>query len=192
MESKNVSGVTVPPTPADEVEMHPFACAQRHIYDRIRAIGGIEPRQAGRVYLSLENIEYVFYEFLRRFEEETGAAVLPENQTLEYFAEMLVETYYGMTDSFDNERAPTPQQIVDNVSAWNQLTVDWFLVRAMQGYNRQRNYVRRYKDYKYGTKLWDGVKPITKRTKRIEANLLQNYAAIGTTLGKPRYPVRDE
>lgn len=175
----------------EKVQMHPFLCVQTYVYDRLRSIGGVEPRQIGRMYLSLDNIEYIFYEFLRRFEEETGAQVLPENQTMGDFAEMIVDTYFGMTDSFDHLRAPTSEDIVDNVMAWNKLTVDYFLVRALQGYNRQGNYIKRYKNYKYGAKLWDPVKPITKKTKRIETNLLQNYAAIGTTLGRPKYPVRD-
>lgn len=186
----DASGVDIPYY-VDEIPLHPFYCVQRLIYDRIRSIGGVEPRQIGRVYLSLENIEYIFYEFLRRFEEETGAVALPENQTLGDFAEVLVNTYFGMTDSFDHLLAPTPQDIIDNVTAWNKLTIDYFLVSVTRVYNRQTNYIRRYKDYKYGVKLWDAVKPISKRTKRIETNLLQNYAAVGTTLGKPKYPVRD-
>lgn len=186
----DVSGVIVPKY-SDEIPLHPFVCVQRQIYDRIRSIGGVEPRQIGRVYLSLENIQYLFYEFLAKYEEETGAVALPENQTLGDFAEIIVGTYFGLTDSFDYIRAPTPQEIVDNVTAWNKLTVDYFLVSVTRVYNRQMNYIRRYKDYKYGVKLWDAVKPISKKTKRIETNLLQNYAAVGTTLGKPKYPVRD-
>jgi len=178
-------------TSYSDASLHPFASVQQVIYDRLQAIGGVFPKRVGRVYLAVENIEYLFYEFLRRFTEETGAEVLPENQTLEDYAEVLVNTYYGLIDSFDNEDAPDDQQMTDLVMAWNTCTIDYMLTATMRAYNRQNNYVRRYKDYKYGVKLWDPVKPISKKTKRIELNVLQNYAAIGTTLGKPRYPVRD-
>lgn len=170
---------------------HPFFCVQRHIYDRIRTIGGIEPRRTARTYLTMKNLEFIFYKFLARFAEETGTEVLPENQSMQFFAEYVFETYYGMMDSFDNEPNPTPQQIMDYVSAWNKNTVDWLLLRTMRAYNRQNNYVRRYKDYKYGALRIDPIKINTKKAKRVEANLLQNYAAIGTSLGAPLYPVRD-
>jgi len=176
---------------ADIVQQHPFYCVQTFAYSRIRSIGGVEPRVVGRTYLTLENIQYIFYEFLRRFTEETGTEVLPENQSLDFFAEMLFETFYGLLDDFDNYGNPTNAELLANTMAWNKLTVDHLLVRTMRVHNRQQNYVRRYKDYKYGALRITPVKPTSKRCKRIEANLLQNYAAIGTSIGKPRYPVRD-
>lgn len=172
-------------------DMHPFHCVQRHIYDRIHSTGGIEPRQIGRVYLALENLEYVFYEFLRRFTEETGEIVLPENQSLQDYAEMMFENYYGMLDSFDDIKAPTPDEIVTYVMAWNKNSVDYMLVRATRGFNRQQNYVKRYKDYKYGALPIVPIRLPSKKCQRTEINLLQNYSAIGSKLGRPLYPCRD-
>lgn len=173
-------------------EMHPFHYVQRHIYDRVHTIGGIEPRQIGRVYLSLENLEYVFYEFLRRFTEETGDIVLPENQSMQDYAEMMFENYFGMIDSFDNLRNPTPEEIVAYVLAWNKNSVDYMLVRGTRGYNRQKNYVRRYKDYKYGALPIEPIRMVSKKQQRAEINMLQNYSAIGSKMGLPLYPCRDD
>lgn len=172
-------------------QMHPFYCVQQHIYDRIRGTGGIEPRQIGRVYLSLENLEYVFYELLRRFTEETGDIVMPENQSMQDYAEMMFENYYGMLDSFDEILSPTPAEIVTYVLAWNKNSVDYMLVRATRGYNRQQNYVRRYNDYKYGALPIEPIKLNSKKTQRTEINMLQNWKAIGSKLGRPLYPCRD-
>lgn len=172
-------------------EMHPFYCVQKHIYDRIRTTGGIEPRQIGRVYLSLENLEYVFYELLRLFTQETGEIVLPENQSLQDYAEMMFENYYGMVDSFDNLHTPLADDIVRYVLAWNKNSVDYMLIRATRGFNRQENYVRRYRDYKYGALPIDPIRIVSKKCQRTEVNLLQNYSAIGSKLGRPLYPCRD-
>ena len=171
--------------------MHPFHCVQKHIYDRIRTTGGIEPRQIGRVYLALENLQYVFYELLQLFTKETGEIVLPENQSLQDYAEMMFENYYGMVDSFDNLQAPTAEEVIRYVLAWNKNSLDYMLVRATRGFNRQENYVKRYRDYKYGALPIDPIRIVSKKCQRTETNLLQNYSAIGSKLGRPLYPCRD-
>lgn len=170
---------------------HPFLCVQRFIYSRIDAVGGIEPRKVGRVFLSLQNLEYIFYEFLKKFNKETGATVLPENQSLNVYAELIFEAYFGLLDSFDNEPFADVQVVVQNVAAWNKLTLQSLLLRTIAPYQRQRNYLRRLRDPKYGMRRITPVRLTSKKTKRIEENLMQNYAGIGTTFGKPLYPVND-
>jgi len=197
--SENQRQLEMEPTAADwrvqdsvaALEQHPFACVQRHVYERIQTTGGIEPRRTGRTFLTLENLQFIFYKFLSRFTEETGADVLPENQSLEFFAEYVFEAYYGMLDSFDNARNPSAKEIEYNVAAWNKNTIDYLLVSTTRAYNRQSNYIKRYKNYKYGALRINPIRITSKKTKRIEANLLQNYAAIGSSLGAPLYPVRD-
>ena len=70
---------------------HPFYCVWKHIDERIQSTGGIEPRKVGRAFLSLLNLEFIFYRFLERFEEEHGLAALPENQSLNYFASIGID-----------------------------------------------------------------------------------------------------
>ena len=111
--------------------------------------------------------------------------------TLQDYAEMMFENYYGMLDSFDDIKAPTPDEIVTYVMAWNKNSVDYMLVRATRGFNRQQNYVKRYKDYKYGALPIVPIRLPSKKCQRTEINLLQNYSAIGSKLGRPLYPCRD-
>lgn len=181
--AKNQDPLLAPP--------HPFKCVQMHIYDRIDATGGIEPRKSGNHFLSLVNLEFIFYKFLQRFSEETGATVLPENQSLELFAELIFEAYFGMLDSFDYEKRPSDEQLQQNVAAWNKNTIDWLLVSTMRPYQRHQNYLKRYRNYKYGMGRIVPIRMTSKKTKRVEENIMQNYSGIGTTLGKPLYPVND-
>ena len=171
---------------------HPFLCVQEFIYSRIDAVGGIEPRKGGQVFLSLRNLEYLFYEFLKRFNAETGADVQPENQSLNLYAELIFEAYFGLLDSFDVYASPVANDvIVQNIAAWNKLTLQSLLLRTIGPYQRQRNYLRRVRDPKYGMRRITPVRLVSKKTKRIEENLMQNYAGIGTTFGKLLYPVND-
>lgn len=111
----------------------------------------------GDLFLTPQNLQYIFCEYVRRYENETGWQIDADSHRLDSFTALMYDAYMlGMCKylpsadwtRLDNARA---------VQQWNEDSINSILFEALKETRKKVNYLRRARDPLYGRRTWNSV-----------------------------------
>ena len=109
------------------------------------------------LYLSPGNLQYIFNEYVRRYENETGWQIDDQTHRLDAFTQLIHDAYVtGMC----KYRAPKDSSRIaqaEIVQQWNEDTINAIVFEAVKETRKKVNYLRRARDPLYGRRTWNPI-----------------------------------
>jgi hypothetical protein len=121
------------------------------------------------LFLLPENLEYIFREYVRLFEEETGWAIDPQTQELNAFAALIFDAYANGVCKFGmpNKNATRLEKAL-LINQWNQETINSMVFDAVKEARKKTNWLRRARDPMYGRRDINPIHAANAKVARIE------------------------
>lgn len=169
-----------------------FQCVRSSVLKQIQGLAS-DPGSTGYLYLTPQNLHYMFCEYVRRFEQETGWVLDADTYALDVFSRLIYELYYdGMCKygSWDPRYPPTRLEDAQRVAEWTEESIRAIVFQALKEARKKTNYLTRYRDPTYGRKMWDPITVTKPGATRRENGYRYNFTQIGAT--NYRYPVIDD
>ena len=169
-----------------------FLCVRTSVLKQLQGWAS-DPGSTGFIYLTPQNLHYIFCEYVRRFEEETGWVIDPDTYDLATFSRLIFELYWdGMCTYgvWDPAFPPTRLEDAQRVAAWSEESINAIVFQALKEARKKTNYLNRYRSSLhggYGRKNWDPVSVTKPVVSRRENQFRYNYTQIGSCAN--RYPV---
>ena len=109
------------------------------------------------LYLSPGNLQYIFNEYVRRYENETGWQIDDQTHRLDAFTQLIHDAYVtGMC----KYRAPKDSSRIaqaEIVQQGNEDTINAIVFEAVKETRKKVNYLRRARDPLYGRRTWNPI-----------------------------------
>ena len=169
-----------------------FQCVRTSIFKQIQGLASYPP-STGLLFLTPQNLHYIFCEYVRRYESETGWIIDPDTYDFATFSRLMFELYWdGMCKycSWDPRNPPTRLEDAENVAQWTEESINALVFQAIKDTRKKTNWLTRLRDPKYGRAMWDPITVAKPKVARLENNYRYNYTQIGAT--NYRYPVIDD
>lgn len=121
------------------------------------------------LFLTPENLYYIFSEYVRLFEEETGWEIDCETQQLNAFAAIIFDAYVtGMCKYSMPNKDASKLEKAQLVQAWNQETINSMVFDAVKEARKKTNWLRRARDPLYGRRTLNPVQVANTRVAKVE------------------------
>lgn len=176
------------------LEVLDFLCVRSSVLKQLQGWAS-DPNSTGFLFLSPQNLQYIFCEYVRRYEAETGWIIDPATYDLATYSRLIFELYWdGMCRyaSWDPLVPPTRLQDAQLVAQWSDDAINAIVFQALKEARKKTNYLNRYRSALhggYGRKTWDPVSVSKPVVSRRENQFRYNYTQLGSCANK--YPVID-
>lgn len=169
-----------------------FLCVRSSVLKQLRGWASDPGNSTSWLFLTPQNLHYIFCEYVRRFEEETGWEIDSDTYSLDTFSRLIFELYWdGMCKytSWDPAYPPTRLEDAQRVAVWTEESINAIVFQALKEARKKTNYLSRYRDPTYGRKNWTPVEVVKPVVSRRENQFRYNFKEMGSCA--PRYPVID-
>lgn len=169
-----------------------FTCVRSSVYRQLQGLAANQP--IGDLFLTVDNLHYIFCEYVRRVETETGFALDCDTYSLDAYSRLIFELYWdGMCKYMASNYpppGPTRLQVAQMVNEWTQASINALVFAALKEYRKKANYLSRLRDPLYGKSIWNPLHIAKPSASRLENSYRFNFTQIGAT--NYRYPVIDD
>ena len=174
-----------------QLQVLDFLCVRSSVLKQLQGWAS-DPGSTGYLFLTPQNLHYIFCEYVRRYEEETGWVIDPDTYSLDTFSRLIFELYWdGMCvyGNWDPLVPPTRLEDAQRVATWTEQSINAIVFQALKEARKKTNYLNRLRDPTYGRKSWDPVSVVKPVVSRRENQFRYNFTQIGSCANK--YPVID-
>lgn len=163
-----------------------FECVRTFIWSRPEGVltGRASDNPLGALYMTPQNLRYIFCEYVKRFEHETGWVIDADSHRLDAFSALMYDAYVTGMCRYMPTRDATRVERAKLVQQWNEDTIKSIVFEALKEARKKVNYLRRARDPLYGRRTWNPVHVAKPSVSRIE----NSYRFAYTQLGANKYP----
>lgn len=166
--SSRVTPVTMP--------ISKFECVR----DTVRSllVGRAVDNQLGPLFLSTPNLHFIFYEYIRRYENETGWIIDPQTHRLDSFSSLIYDAYLMGMCKYQPFLGATRAEKAELVNRWNEDTIGCIVFEALKESRKKVNWLRRARDPLYGRRSFNPIQLTKPSVEKIEDSWRYAYRNI--------------
>lgn len=129
----------------------------------------------GSLYLNVSNLHYIFHQYIRRYENETGWQVDPQTHRLDSFSALMFDAYLMGMCKYQAPLDAPRMHVAQLVNQWNEDTINGIVFEALKETRKKVNYLRRARDPLYGRRSWNPIQVTKPRVEKVENSYRYAY-----------------
>lgn len=153
-----------------------FECVRRGVQSMLAGNAFENPLEA--LFLNPNNLQYIFYEYVRRYQNETGWQIDDETHRLDAFTQLIHDAYITGMCKYNVKKTATRIERAEKVQQWNEDTINAILFEAIKETRKKVNYLRRVRDPLYGQQSWDPITLAKCNVDKIENRYRSTYRSM--------------
>lgn len=164
-----------------------FECVRETVWSVPEGIltGRAAYNPLGELFMTPQNLHYIFCEYVDRFERETGWVIDADTHRLDAFAALIFDAYMAGRCKYLPKKGMSRFEQAALVQQWNEDTIGAIVFDALKEARKKANYLRRARDPHYGKRGDVAPLHIAKPSvAKMEDAWRFNYAQMGC--GRPR------
>lgn len=136
----------------------------------------------GELFLSAENLRFIFCSYVERYETETGWQIDAASHRLDAFTTLMYDLYVAGACKFMPTRKDLSRlEQAQLVQQWNEQTIDAIVGDALKAARQKTNYLKRARDPFYGMREMKPIQVAKPNAERMEQVFRDNYAQLGAS-----------
>lgn len=143
-----------------------FECVRRGV--RSLLAGRAVDNDLGPLFLSAGNLQYIFEEYTRRYEHETGWQIDDQTHRLDAFTQLMYDAYLTGMCKYQPPLNASRIERAQLVQRWNEDTINAIVFEAIKETRKKVNYLRRARDPLYGRRTWNPIQLAKPSVAKIE------------------------